>query len=298
MGDLVIEHIPVLAKVLAEQVKLPQDAVMVDATVGQGGHSLLFGRKLGPEGVIIGLDVDTNAVRRAQSVLKALSCKVILLNENFSQTAEQLTGQGIEKVDFILADLGVCSAQLDDVEMGLSFQRNMPLDMRMDKRLQTTAADIINGTDEKALADLIYQFGEERASRRIARFIVEHRSREPITTTGQLAMLVCRAVGRRQWSRIHPATKTFQALRIAVNNETGNLQGLLDAAPGLLKKDGRIAVISFHSIEDRLVKNSFKQYEQKGLYRIITKKPIVPSRREVAENRRARSAKLRIAQRQ
>jgi len=295
---LVIEHIPVLAKVLAEQVKLPQDAVMVDATVGQGGHSLLFGRKLGPEGVIIGLDVDTNAVRRAQSVLKALSCKVILLNENFSQTAEQLTGQGIEKVDFILADLGVCSAQLDDVEMGLSFQRNMPLDMRMDKRLQTTAADIINGTDEKALADLIYQFGEERASRRIARFIVEHRSREPITTTGQLAMLVCRAVGRRQWSRIHPATKTFQALRIAVNNETGNLQGLLDAAPGLLKKDGRIAVISFHSIEDRLVKNSFKQYEQKGLYRIITKKPIVPSRREVAENRRARSAKLRIAQRQ
>jgi len=298
VGDLVIEHIPVLAKVLAEQVKLPQDAVMVDATVGQGGHSLLFGRKLGPEGVIIGLDVDTNAVRRAQSVLKALSCKVILLNENFSQTAEQLTGQGIEKVDFILADLGVCSAQLDDVEMGLSFQRNMPLDMRMDKRLQTTAADIINGTDEKALADLIYQFGEERASRRIARFIVEHRSREPITTTGQLAMLVCRAVGRRQWSRIHPATKTFQALRIAVNNETGNLQGLLDAAPGLLKKDGRIAVISFHSIEDRLVKNSFKQYEQKGLYRIITKKPIVPSRREVAENRRARSAKLRIAQRQ
>ena len=295
---MVIEHIPVLAKVLAEQVKLPQDAVMVDATVGQGGHSLLFGRKLGPEGVIIGLDVDTNAVRRAQSVLKALSCKVILLNENFSQTAEQLTGQGIEKVDFILADLGVCSAQLDDVEMGLSFQRNMPLDMRMDKRLQTTAADIINGTDEKALADLIYQFGEERASRRIARFIVEHRSREPITTTGQLAMLVCRAVGRRQWSRIHPATKTFQALRIAVNNETGNLQGLLDAAPGLLKKDGRIAVISFHSIEDRLVKNSFKQYEQKGLYRIITKKPIVPSRREVAENRRARSAKLRIAQRQ
>jgi 16S rRNA (cytosine1402-N4)-methyltransferase len=298
VSDSAEEHIPVLAEALAGQISLPQDAVMVDATVGQGGHSLLFGRKLGPEGVIIGLDVDTNAIRRAQSVLNDLSCKVILLNANFSEIAEQVGRQGIDKVDFILADLGLCSAQLGDVEMGLSFQRNMPLDMRMDKRLLTTAADIISNTDEKTLADLIYQFGEERASRRIARFIVEHRAGEPITTTGQLAAIVCRALGRKQWSRIHPATRTFQAFRIAVNDETGNLQRLLDAAPGILKKDGQIAIISFHSIEDRLVKNSFKKYEHEGVYRIVTKKPIVPSRREIVENRRSRSAKLRIAQRQ
>jgi len=291
------EHIPVLAEKLAEQVSLPQDAVMVDATVGQGGHSLLFGRRLGPEGVIIGLDVDTNAIRRAQSVLSQLACKVVLLNANFSQIRGVLAEQGIEKVDFILADLGVCSAQLTDSETGLSFQRNMPLDMRLDKSLKTTAADIVNEADEQTLADLIYRLGQERASRRIARFIVEHRGREQITTTGQLAAIVCRALGRAG-GRTHPATRTFQSLRIAVNGEMENLAGLLEAAPQLLKKNGYIAVISFHSLEDGLVKTSFRKFAAEGIYRVVTKKPIVPSRREIAENRRARSAKLRIAQRQ
>ena len=159
---------------------------MVDATIGHGGHSLLFGKRLGPKGAIIGLDVDENAIRRAQSTLKALRCRVILVNSNFVDIAEVLRKEGIEKADFILADLGVCSAQLTDDRMGLSFQQNMPLDMRLDKRLKTTAADIINGADEKSLADLIYKFGEERASRRIARFIVERRRRERIATTGQL----------------------------------------------------------------------------------------------------------------
>jgi 16S rRNA (cytosine1402-N4)-methyltransferase len=293
-------HIPVLADSLAEQIKLPQDAVMVDATIGQGGHGLLFGKRLGPEGAIIGLDVDINAVRRAQSVLEGLACRVILLQSNFADVADVVRAQGIEKVDFILADLGVCSAQLEDDRMGLSFQRNMPLDMRLDKRLKTTAADIINRADEKTLADLIYRFGEDRASRRIARFIVEHRRREPITTTGQLAAIVSGALakrGRKQWTRIHPATRTFQALRIAVNDEMENLAKLLASAPVLLRKDGYIAVISFHSLEDRLVKTSFKQNESQGIYRIVTKKPILPSREEVSRNRRARSAKLRIAQR-
>jgi 16S rRNA (cytosine1402-N4)-methyltransferase len=184
--------------------------------------------------------------------------------------------------------------------MGLSFQRNMPLDMRLDKRLKTTAADIINSADEKTLADLIYRFGEDRASRRIARFIVESRKCEPITTTGQLASIVSGALARRghgQWSRIHPATRTFQALRIAVNNEMDNLAVLLASAPALLRKDGYIAVISFHSLEDRQVKTSFKDNESQGIYRIVAKKPILPSREEVSRNRRARSAKLRIAQR-
>lgn len=301
MNDSVTEHIPVLAKALTEQISLPQDAVMVDATIGQGGHSYLFGEKLGPEGAIIGLDVDTNAIRRAQSILNDLACRVILLNSNFSQIAECLEEQGIEKVDFILADLGVCSAQLADARMGLSFQQNMPLDMRLDKSLKTTAADIVNKADEKSLADLIYGFGQDRASRRIARFIMRHRTNEPISTTAQLASVVCKALARprrKRRSRIHPATRTFQALRIAVNNELENLAKLLASAPKLLKKNGYIAVISFHSLEDRLVKGSFKENGKNGAYRIVTKKPIVPTKKEISENRRARSAKLRIAQRQ
>jgi 16S rRNA (cytosine1402-N4)-methyltransferase len=292
-------HIPVLADSLAGQISLPQDAVMVDATIGQGGHSLLFGKRLGPKGAIIGLDVDIDAVRRAQSVLEHLSCRVILVNSNFTEVADVVHGQGFEKVDFILADLGFCSAQLEDDSMGLSFQRNMPLDMRLDKRLKTTAADIVNSADEKSLADLIYKYGEERASRRVARFIVERRHREPITTTGQLAAIVSAAMAKKsgQWSRIHPATRTFQALRIAVNNELENLAALLASAPQLLSKNGYIAVISFHSLEDRLVKTNFKDNQSKDVYTIITKKPITPSRSEVLQNRRSRSAKLRIAQR-
>jgi 16S rRNA (cytosine1402-N4)-methyltransferase len=297
----IIEHIPVLSRTIAEQIKLPQDGVMVDATIGQGGHSLLLGKTLGPEAVIVGLDVDINAVRRAQINLKELGCKVIVLHSNFSQIREQLHQQGTKKVDLILADLGVSSTQLADSEFGLSFQTNMPLDMRIDKRLKRTAADIVNKTDEKSLADLIYGFGQDRASRRIARFIVRRREIEPITTTGQLAETVCKAFGKSQRgrrSRIHPATRTFQALRIAVNDELENLKKLLVSAPELLRKNGYIAVISFHSLEDRLVKSDFRQNEKSGIYRIVTKKPIVPTQEEIKENRRARSAKMRIAQKQ
>lgn len=273
---------------------------MVDATIGHGGHSLLFGKTLGPEAVIVGFDVDSDAVRRARSKLGGLACKVILLNANFSQISDQLHALGIDKVDFILADLGISSAQLVDADYGLSFQANMPLDMRIDKRLKRSAADIVNKDDEKKLADLIYKFGQDRASRRIARFIVRHRKVEPITTTAQLAQIVCKALARKgpgRRSRIHPATRTFQALRIAVNHELENLEQLLTSAPGLLKERGYLAIISFHSLEDRLVKNDFKKNAADGVYEILTKKPLVPSRDEVIENRRARSAKLRIAQR-
>jgi 16S rRNA (cytosine1402-N4)-methyltransferase len=296
-----VEHIPVLGKTLAEQINLPPDGVMVDATIGQGGHSFLFGQTLGPEGRIVGLDVDKESIRRAHFRLKDLVCKVTLIRANFSQISEQVHKEGIEEVDFILADLGVCSSQLADVEKGMSFQQNMPLDMRIDERLKTTAADIVNKADEKTLADLIYKLGEDKASRRIARFIVRERQRQAITTTGQLAAIICKALGeqgQRRRSRIHPATRTFQALRIAVNNELENLEKLLASAPELLKKNGRIAVISFHSLEDRMVKNNFRQNEKGGIYRIITKKPLVPSQQEITDNRRARSAKLRIAQRQ
>jgi 16S rRNA (cytosine1402-N4)-methyltransferase len=294
------EHIPVLAETLAEQISLSRDAVVIDATVGHGGHSLLFGERLGPEAAIFGLDVDRDCIRRAQENLSDLQCKVIIVRSNFSHIASAIAEAGIEKVDFILADLGFCSAQLTDSSRGLSFQENMPLDMRLDDRIKTTAADIVNRTDEKTLADLIYNFGQDRASRRIARFIAAYRRDLPITTTGQLAALVCRALnqpakGRR--SKIHPATRTFQALRIAVNDELGNIEKLLAAAPAILKKDGQIAVISFHSLEDRIVKNDFKQKRLEGLYEVITKKPLTASDSEIAANPRARSAKLRIAKR-
>jgi len=298
VDDSAVEHIPVLADTLAEQISLPPDGVMVDATIGHGGHSLLFGKTLGPEAVIVGFDVDNDAVRRARSNLKGLDCKVIIFNSNFTQIANELHGLSVNEVNFVLADLGVSSPQLADPSVGLSFQANMPLDMRIDKRLKRTAADIVNEEDERTLADLIYKFGQDRASRRIARFIVRQRRIEPITTTAQLGQVVCRALARKKpghKSRIHPATRTFQALRIAVNNELENLEQLLASAPALLKKNGYIAVISFHSLEDRLVKNDFKDNAVKGIYEILTKKPIVPNREQVKANRRARSAKLRIA---
>lgn len=301
LNGSISEHIPVLAEILVEQINLPTDAVMVDATIGHGGHSLLFGKKLGKKGVIAGFDVDTGALKKAQANLEALSCKVVLIHSNFSRISESLAGEGIEKVDFILADLGLCSAQVADEKFGLSFLTNMPLDMRIDKRLTSTAADIINRENEKSLADLIYEFGQDRASRRIARFIVSERKKEPITTTGRLAAIICRALGKKakgRRSRIHPATRTFQALRIAVNHELENLKDLLASAPALLKSGGRFAVISYHSLEDRLVKYDFRQNAQAGLYEIVTKKPITPEREEIVRNRRARSAKLRIARKQ
>ena len=294
------EHIPVLAEILAEQISLPKDGIIVDATVGYGGHSELFGKTLGPEGLILGLDVDENCIKRAQVKLSDLSCKVSLVRENFRHFAKVAKSNRIEKVDFILADLGFCSGQLLDPKRGLSFQENMPLDMRLDSRRRKTAADIVNKTGEKALADLIYQYGQERASRRIARFIVEHRKTQQIRTTTQLAMIVCRALnqpahGRR--SKIHPATKTFQALRIAVNDELGSLKEFLDTTPDMLKQGGKVAVISFHSLEDKIVKENFKQSARDALYEIVTKKPLTASRDEARQNPRARSAKLRIAKR-
>jgi 16S rRNA (cytosine1402-N4)-methyltransferase len=294
-----VEHVPVLAEPLAEQISLPQDGVMVDVTVGHGGHSFLFGQRLGPAGTLVGLDVDSRSLERARERLAGLPCRVILIKSNFSQIAERLGELSIREVDFILADLGLCSAQLANSEIGLSFRADMPLDMRIDESSETTAADIINEFDEKSLADLIFRYGQDRASRRIARYIVERRRREPITTTGQLAAIVCsalRAPDRKYKPRKHPATRTFQALRIAVNRELDNLQQLLSSAPGLLRKDGLVAIISYHSLEDGMVKRDFRQNESAEVYRLRTRKPITPGPEEIAVNRRARSAKLRIAQ--
>ncbi len=304
MTESNVEHVPVLAETLGQYVTLEGDGVMVDCTVGQGGHSSIFSKKLTTEGTIIGIDFDKNSLNSAHSKLKNLNCKVKLIKSNFADIKNCLKIAEIEKVDFILADLGFCSAQLDDKKIGLSFSEDAPLDMRIDKSLKVTAADIINGFDETKIADIIYKYGEDRASRRIAKFIVNYRRQQKIMTTTQLAMIVCKALGRRPVSRsasgkkrIHPATKTFQALRIAVNGELDNLTALLNSAPDVLRTGGQIAVISFHSLEDRIVKYDFKENKADGKYEIITKKPLIPSRQEMILNRRSRSAKLRIAKR-
>jgi 16S rRNA (cytosine1402-N4)-methyltransferase len=292
------EHIPVLSQTLLEHITLPADAVMIDCTVGYGGHSFLFGKTLSSEGTIVGFDVDETCLTKAALNLTNLPCKVILVRENFAKIEETVAKVGLKSVDFILADLGFCSGQLENVERGLSFQKKMPLDMRLDSRIKTTAADIINRMDEKPLADLIFKYGQEHASRRIARFIVHHRKAAPIATTEQLALLVCRALGQPptgRRSKIHPATRTFQALRIAVNDELGSIEALLEAAPRILAENGKIAVISFHSLEDKLVKEDFRKNKQSGVYEILTKKPLTATDDEISENPRARSAKLRIA---
>ena len=291
-------HVPVLAEPLLERIQLPTDGIMVDATVGHGGHSRQFGRQMGPAGMLLGLDVDQNSIQRAQMTLADLACRVVLVRENFARMNEILTQQGIDKVDVILADLGFCSGQLEDADRGLSFQTPQPLDMRLDDRLTTTAADLVNCLGQKELADVIYEYGQDRASRRIARFIVQQRSVKKFTTTTELAATVSKALWRGgKPPRIHPATRTFQALRIAVNHELESLDALLDAAPDRLKPGGVIAVISFHSLEDRRVKLNFRQNKTEGLYDILTKKPITATADEIEWNPRARSAKLRIARR-
>jgi len=273
---------------------------MVDATVGYGGHSRLLGSSLGPQGTLIGLDVDPRCLEIARRRLADLSCRVILVRENFARLDAVLDELGIEQVDGILADLGFCSGQLEDPDRGLSLQTPMPLDMRLDDRLPRTAADWVNKADERTLADVLWRYGEERRARRIARFIVEQRASRPIQTTTELASLVCRAVRPRRtgrWQRLHPATRTFQALRIAVNDELGCLERLLEIAPNRLRGEGWIAVISFHSLEDRIVKHDFKRNRSAGRYRVLTAKPITCSAEELAHNPRARSAKLRVARR-
>jgi 16S rRNA (cytosine1402-N4)-methyltransferase len=294
------EHKPVLAQYISQELKLNSDATVVDCTVGFAGHSRIFARQLSEQGLLIGMDVDSKCLEVARRNLADVKCKVLLVRSNFAEIANVLGENGIQAVDLIFADLGVCSGQLADMDRGLSFGHDMKLDMRLDDRLTVTAADIVNSRDEKGLADLIFNFGQERASRRIARSVVEYSRRTKIKTTGQLVDIICSALGcdpKSRKNKIHPATKTFQALRIAVNKELDNLETFLDVIPRLLKKNGRAAIISFHSLEDGRVKSNFRKNKAAGVYEILTKKPIVAERTEEIENPRSRSAKLRIAER-
>jgi 16S rRNA (cytosine1402-N4)-methyltransferase len=262
----------------------------VDCTVGGGGHARLIAEKIGPDGRLVGLDQDPGMLERARVRLEGLS--VTLVSANFEQLPEVLANLGVESVDGVLADLGFASDQLEEPARGLSFRAEGPLDMRLDPTAGTTAAELVNSMSEAGLADLFFEYGEERQSRRVARKIVERRKARPFETTSDLAEVVRSCV--RKSGSIDPATRVFQALRIAVNDELGALDRLLAALPRLVKSGGRVGIISFQSLEDRRVKHAFRD---RDAWEPVTKKPVEAGDAEIAANPRARSAKLRVARR-
>jgi 16S rRNA (cytosine1402-N4)-methyltransferase len=290
-------HVPVLLKEAIEFLAVKHGGTYIDATVGLGGHSYEIARRLGAPGHLIGLDKDPAALEIARQKLISEANldfpKISLIHGSFAQIANE---QRRSTIDGILADIGVSSLQLNDAARGFSFQAEGPLDMRMDPHAESTAEQVVNQIDEVTLANLIYEFGEERRSRRIARAIVRSR---PIRTTAELAAVVSDAARPMNSAerRIHPATKTFQALRIFVNDELKDLQELLHAAPQLLKPGGRLVVVSFHSLEDRIVKDALREGARQGFYRLLTKKPVKAGTEEIDRNPRSRSAKLRAAER-
>jgi 16S rRNA (cytosine1402-N4)-methyltransferase len=290
-------HAPVLTAEVLQYLRPERGGVFVDCTVGLGGHS----RALLEAGAtrVVGFDRDLQALAAARETLAPWADRVELVHADYRELDEVLDRHGIRLVDGALADLGVSSLQLDAPGRGFSFQRDEPLDMRMDTTSGDTAADLVARSTERDLADAIYAYGEERFSRRIARAIVEARRAEPIATTGGLAAIVRRALPRRGYVRIDPATRTFQALRIWVNQELDGLDRFIVAAAQRLRIGARLVVISFHSLEDRIVKHTLRALQQSrdAGVRVLTKKPVVPGDDEVRRNPRARSAKLRAAER-
>ena len=272
--------------------------VVLDATVGGGGHASEILKGILPGGKLIGLDADKSAIDMAEKKLSAFNGSFKLINDNFRNLDRALSKEGVKALNAALFDIGMSSYQLKGKDRGFSIKEDSRLDMRMDPRLTITAYDIVNGYKEKELSEIIKKFGEERFSNRIARFIIEARSKKGIETTHELAGIINRAAGfRYKKSGIDPATRTFQAIRIAVNDELNALEEGLKKAVNWLDIGARVAVISFHSLEDRVVKNLFKGYASLGVLKIITKKPVRPSGAEVALNARSRSAKLRVAER-
>jgi 16S rRNA (cytosine1402-N4)-methyltransferase len=295
-------HVPVLFHEAIDFLRVRPEGTYVDCTVGLGGHAEGILRKLGPQGHLIGFDRDPMALALAKVRLARVSNEmgseapaITLIGEAFSSITEHVKPATL---DGLLADFGVSSLQFDEAQRGFSFQADGPLDMRMDTRTGPTAAQVVNEISERELANLIYEYGEERRSRTVARAIVRGR---PVTTTGQLARIVASAVPPMKHDKkhgpIHPATRTFQALRIYVNRELDEIRDLLQAAPALLKPSARLAVISFHSLEDRIAKDSLRDGAQKGIWEVLTKKPVTAGEEETDRNPRSRSAKLRAAER-
>ncbi len=289
-------HVPVLPQQVLDLLDIRPGSVVVDATLGLAGHSSAIARRLGGAGTLIGFDRDPQAMELATATLEALREElgdamptVRLIPRAFSFAAEEIAPGTI---DALFADFGVSSLQLDEAQRGFSFRYDAPLDMRMDTRGGETAGQVVNQVDEEELADLIYEFGEERRSRRIARAIVRAR---PIRTTGELARVISAAAPAMKGDHLHPATLTFQAIRIRVNDEVGEIRSLLESAPSLLKAGGRVGLISFHSLEDRLVKDALRDGAKNGIWEVLTRKPAIADEREQQSNPRARSAKLRVA---
>lgn len=288
------KHIPVLLREVVDGLALEAGEIFLDGTLGGGGHSALVAERLGSQVTIIGLDRDREALERSRERLQPLTSSFSLHQESFRELDKVLTKLGISAVDAILLDLGISSDQLDSSGRGFSFQREEPLDMRMGTE-GLTAREILNGFGEETLELIIRGFGEERYSRRIAREIVERREEKPLETTFDLVEVVKAATpALYHRGRIHPATRTFQAIRIAVNEELTALEEGLEKGFSSLKPGGRLAIISFHSLEDRLVKNFFRGQAKAEKGRLVVKKPVTPTREEASTNPRSRSAKLRI----
>jgi len=301
-GGREASHVSVLLKEAIDFLNVRRGGIYIDATVGLGGHSYEIAKRLGAPGHLIGLDKDPAALERAKSKIVVSRSSLVVGQTDWPMVelrhgsfADLANDQRPATIDGLLADIGVSSLQLSDAARGFSFQADGPLDMRMDPRSERTAEQVVNHLDERELADVIYEFGEERRSRRIARAIVRSR---PIRSTAHLADVISAAARpmNSEQRRIHPATRTFQALRIFVNRELDDLRALVDAAPRILKPGGRVVVISFHSLEDRIVKDAFREAAQQGSMRLLTKKPLTATEEESDRNPRARSAKLRAAE--
>ena len=306
------EHQPVMVEEVLQHLQAAPGSVIVDATLGLAGHAKAILQSIVPGGFLIGIDRDRESLEIARLRLAEYARSCRLFHDNFKNLPLVLNNLGAGPVNGILLDLGVSSYQLLSPERGFSFQSDSMLDMRMDQSQRLTAADLVNNMPEIQLADLIYRYGEERFSRRIAAAIVDERQRGPISRSSQLAAVVSRAVNVRGYQRIHPATRTFQALRIAVNHELDGLEQFLHEAVSFLKPGGRMVVISFHSLEDRIVKTAFRNLSgqcicdrppelckcsRKALAEVITRRPVTPGEPELAANPRARSARLRVLER-
>jgi 16S rRNA (cytosine1402-N4)-methyltransferase len=294
-----VGHVSVLLKEAIDFLAVRRGGTYIDATLGLGGHSFEIARRLGPQGHLIGFDKDTHAIELARQRLSRIGGddrpKITLLHGSYAEVPQHVPAAS---ADGLLADLGVSSLQFGDAARGFSFQAEGPLDMRMDPQGERTADQVVNRMREEDLANVIYEFGEERRSRRIARAIVRAR---PIGTTAHLAQVISAALrsmkrdhGARE--KIHPATRSFQAIRIFVNRELDDLKALLEAAPRVLKPGGRLVVISFHSLEDRMVKDAVREGARDGRYSVLTKKPFTATQEEIDRNPRSRSAKLRAAE--
>jgi len=288
-------HVPVLVEEVMTFLRCEPGRTYVDATLGGGGHASEILKRTAPDGVVIGMEWDEEALSQARNTLMPFGDRVKIFRENFIHLSDFIKA---ESADGMLVDLGLSSIQVEKAERGFSFKGEGPLDMRMDQRMSHTAADLINRLSPEELEDTLSRFGEERWVKRIARAIIQERERDPIRTTQALRKIVHSAIPRRFHSRrIDPATRTFQAFRIRVNEELDNLGKILETGWKVLKRGGRLCIISFHSLEDRMVKETFRRLEKQGEMRILTKKPVVPSEEEQRRNPRSRSAKLRCAER-